>query len=90
MILHRDFTHLLLGRQRYHSPMSGSIRPLNGLNYRINDRDYDWEEEFDKILIKMPFGKEFDIANIGFLLLLLYNSTHDTNYVLSEAFTSSS
>jgi len=53
---------------------------INGLYYRINDRDYDWEEEFDEIFVNMPYGKEFDHAMIYFLLLPLYNSTHNTNY----------
>ena len=31
----------------------------------------------------MTMGREFDVAIIRVLLLPLYNSTHDTNYVLS-------
>jgi hypothetical protein len=57
---------------------------LNGTYYRINDRDYDWEEEFDKIFVGMPFSRDFDIAMIKFLLLPLYNSTHDTRYELNS------
>ena len=58
---------------------------LNGTYYRINDRDYDWEEEFDKIFVRMPYSRDFDIAMINFLLLPLYNSTHDTRYELNSA-----
>ncbi|MBK8884040.1 MAG: hypothetical protein IPN67_17195 [Bacteroidales bacterium] len=56
---------------------------LNGTYYRINDRDYEWEEEFDKIFVGMPFSRDFDLAMIKFLLLPLYNSTHDTRYELN-------
>ena len=59
---------------------------LNGSYYRINDRDYDWEEEFDKIFVDMPFGRKFDLAMIKFLLLPLYNSIHNTNYILQSDF----
>ena len=57
---------------------------LNGTYYRINDRDYDWEEEFDKVFVGMPFSRDFDIAMIKFLLLPLYNRTHDTSYELNS------
>ncbi len=57
---------------------------LNGTYYRINDRDYDWEEEFDKIFVGMPLNRDFDIAMIKFLLLPLYNSTHDSRYELNS------
>jgi hypothetical protein len=49
---------------------------MNGSHYRINDPDYEWEEEFDKIFVEMPYGPEFDKVIINFLLLPLYKSTH--------------
>ncbi len=61
-----------------------TLYKLNGSYYRTNDRDYDWEEKFDKIFVDMPFGREFDRAMIKFLLLPLYNSTHNTNYILES------
>jgi hypothetical protein len=63
-----------------------TLYTLNGSYYRINDRDYEWEEEFDKIFVDMPFGREFDRAIIKFLLLPLYNSTHNTKYILQSDF----
>jgi hypothetical protein len=51
---------------------------MNGSHYRINDRDYEWEAEFDKIFVEMPYGPEFDRTIINFLLLPLYNTTHPT------------
>jgi hypothetical protein len=57
---------------------------LNGKYYHINDRDYDWEEEFDKIFVGMPYGRDFDIAMIQFLLLPLYNASHKTKYELGS------
>jgi hypothetical protein len=63
-----------------------TLYAFNGLNYRSNDRDYNWEEKFNEIFVGRPYGKEFDIVILRFLLLPLYNATHDTNYVMSEAF----
>ncbi len=63
-----------------------TLYAMNGLYYRINDRDYNWEEEFNRIFVGMPYGKEFDIAIIRFLLLPLYNATNDTNYQMSIVF----
>jgi len=63
-----------------------TLYTLNGTYYRVNDRDYEWEEEFDEIFVFTPLGKKFDIDIINFLLLPLYNSTHNTNYELPEKF----
>lgn len=49
---------------------------MNGSHYRTRDRDYEWEVEFDKIFVEMPYGPEFDRVIINFLLLPLYHSTH--------------
>ena len=49
---------------------------MNGSYYRINDRDYEWEDEFDKIFLEMPYGPEFDKVIVNFLLIPLYQSTH--------------
>ena len=61
-----------------------TLYTLNGSYYRINDRHYDWEEEFNKVFVDMPFGREFDREMIRFLLLPLYNSTHNTNYIFQS------
>jgi hypothetical protein len=62
-----------------------TLYTLNGSYYRINDRDYEWENSLYKILDEMPHGKEFDRAMLDFLLIPLYNITHDTNYVMQLA-----
>lgn len=76
------------GALRYHICIQDlllqTLFTLNGTYYRINDRDYEWEEEFDKIFVEMPYGRDFDIAMVKFLLLPLYNSTHDTKYELGS------
>jgi hypothetical protein len=59
-----------------------TLYTLNGSYYRINDRDYEWEDKFYKIFYEMPYGQEFDIAILDFLLLPLYNITHETEYVM--------
>jgi len=59
-----------------------TLYTLNGSYYRINDRDYEWEDNFYKIFYEMPYGKEFDRAMLDFLLLPLYNITHGTNYIM--------
>jgi hypothetical protein len=59
-----------------------TLYTLNGTHYHTRNRDYEWEEEFDKIFVGMPYGRELDIAMIRFLLLPLYNCTHRTNYVM--------
>lgn len=58
-----------------------TLYALNGDYYRINDRDYEFEEELDKIFVEMPSGREFDNAIIDFLLLPLYNRTHGKRYM---------
>ncbi len=58
-----------------------TLYALNGDYYRINDRDYEFEEELDKIFVDMPYGREFDNAIIDFLLLPLYNRTHGIKYM---------
>lgn len=63
-----------------------TLYKLNGTHFRDRDRDYDWEDEFDKIFIGMPYGRGFDEAIINFLLLPLYNSTHGTNYLVQGDF----
>jgi hypothetical protein len=76
------------GALRYHICIQDlllqTLFTLNGTYYRINDRDYEWEEEFDKIFVEMPYGRDFDIAMVKFLLLPLYNCTHDTKYELGS------
>lgn len=62
-----------------------TLYTLNGSYYRINDRDYEWEDNFYKIFNVMPYGKEFDLAMLNFLLIPLYNITHGTNYVMQLA-----
>lgn len=62
-----------------------TLYTLNGSYYRLNDRDYEWEDNFYKIFYEMPCGKEFDHALLNFLLLPLYNSTHGTNYIMQLA-----
>jgi len=62
-----------------------TLYTLNGSYYRINDRDYEWEDSLYKIFYEMPYGQEFDIAILDFLLLPLYNITHETNYVMQLA-----
>jgi hypothetical protein len=59
-----------------------TLYSLNGTHFRDRDRDYDWEDKFDKIFIGMPYGREFDEAIINFLLLPLYNRTHGTKYTI--------
>ena len=59
-----------------------TLYTLNGSYYRINDRDYEWEDNFYKIFNVMPYGKEFDLAMLNFLLIPLYNITHGTNYII--------
>jgi len=61
-----------------------TLYELNGTHFRDRDRDYDWEDEFDKIFVGMPYGKEFDEAIINFLLLPLYNRTHGTKYTVHD------
>ncbi|MBN1183363.1 MAG: hypothetical protein JXB49_13810, partial [Bacteroidales bacterium] len=61
-----------------------TLYKLNGSYYRTHDRDYDWEEKFDEIFVDMPFGRKFDRAMISFLLLPLYNSTHNTNFIIQS------
>ncbi len=62
-----------------------TLYTLNGSYYRINDRDYAWEDNFYNIFNVMPCGKEFDLAMLNFLLIPLYNITHGTNYVIQLA-----
>jgi hypothetical protein len=62
-----------------------TLYTLNGSYYRINDRDYDWEDSFYEIFYEMPYGREFDFAMLDFLFLPLYNITHGTNYVMQVA-----
>lgn len=62
-----------------------TLYTLNGSYYRINDRDYEWEDNFYKIFYEMPYGQEFDIAILDFLILPLYNITHGTNYIMQLA-----
>lgn len=69
-----------------HDLLFHTLYALNGLYYRINDRDYIWEEKFNEIFVGMPYGKEFDIAIIRFLLLPLYNATHNTSYQIEGSF----
>jgi hypothetical protein len=63
-----------------------TLYALNGSDYTPKDQDYDLQNVFDKIFEGVPNGKEFDIEIIRFLLLPIYNSTHNTNYQMSEIF----
>lgn len=80
LLFHTDFQNLLMQ----------TLYALNGSNYNTNDRAYDLESVFDKIFEGVPKGKEFDIEIIRYLLLPIYNSSHNTNYEMSEIFPASS
>ena len=67
-----------------------TLYALNGSDYKPNDPVYDLEDVFDKIFEGVPKGRESDIEIIRFLLLPIYNSTHNTNYEMSEIFPASS
>jgi hypothetical protein len=79
LLFHTDIQNLLLQ----------TLYALNGSNYSANDRAYDLESVFDKIFEGVPNGKEFDIEIIRFLLLPMYNTTHNTNYQTPEMFPAS-
>ena len=53
-----------------------TLYSLNGSYYRINDRNYDWEDIFLDTFLYMPYGEEFNRAMINILLWPLYKATH--------------
>lgn len=80
---------LLLFHTNIQNLLLQTLYALNGSNYSTNDRAYDLESGFDKIFEGVPNGKEFDIEIIRFLLLPIYNTTHNTNYQTPEIFPAS-
>jgi hypothetical protein len=80
LLFHTDIQNLL----------PQTLYALNGSDYKPNDPVYDLEDIFDKIFEGVPKGREFDIEIIRFLLLPIYNSSHNTNYEMSEIFPASS
>ena len=69
---HISIQHLLLQ----------TLYALNGRYYDIDCNRNRWEESFNKIFVDMPCGKDFDQAMIDFILLPLYNYTHEIYYKL--------
>jgi hypothetical protein len=80
LLFHPDIQNLLLQ----------TLYALNGSDYKPNNPIYDLEDIFDKIFTVVPKGKEFDIEIIRLFLLPIYNSTHNSNYQMSEIFPASS
>jgi hypothetical protein len=80
LLFHTNIQNLLLQ----------TLYALNGSDYKPNDPVYDLEDIFDKIFEGVPKGREFDIEIIRFLLLPIYNSSHNTNYEMSEILPASS
>ena len=80
LFFHTDIQNLLLQ----------TLYALNGSEYKPSDPVYDLEDIFDKIFTVVPKGKEFDIEIVRLFLLPIYNSTHNTNYQMSEIFPASS
>ena len=79
LLFHTDIQNLLLQ----------TLYALNGSDYKPNDPVYDLEDIFDKIFEGVPMGGN-STCEIMFLLLPIYNSTHNTNYEISEIFPASS
>ena len=77
---------LLLFHTNIQNLLLQTLYALNGSNYNTNDQAYDLEDIFDNIFVSVPKGREFDIEIIRFLLLPIYNYTHNVNYLITEVF----
>jgi hypothetical protein len=71
-----DIDNLSLFHLNIQDLLLQTLYALNGSYYNINDQEYNWCVKFNKIFVEMPYGKEFDIAILRFLLMPLYISTH--------------